>query len=113
MNDLALIAIAASALTAAVLLVAFHVYSGARRRQLARVRAQRDAARTEARRLRADRVQPFAAHAARAVALTEPIPYRLASPTAYMPVLEGDNPAVREYASLADAIRPFRRGAVA
>jgi hypothetical protein len=104
-NDLALIATAASALTAAASLVVFHLYSGGRRRQLARVRGQRDTARAEARRLRADRVQPFADHAARAVALTEPIPYTVADRTAYLPVFDGDNPNVREYAEMAAAIR--------
>lgn len=90
MNDLALIAIAASAVTAAVLLALFHVYGRSRRRQLARVREQRDAARAEARRLRADRVEPFAAHTAAAVALTEPIPYLPTDRTAYLPAFEGD-----------------------
>lgn len=111
MNDLAFIVIATAALTAAVCLVVFHVYLGSRRRQLARVREQRDTARAEARRLRADRVQPFADHAARAVALTEPIPYALADPTTYLPAFEGDNPAVSEYAALRDAARQVRQGA--
>ncbi len=88
--DIALVATAASALAAAVSIVIAHLAGRSRRRQLARVREQRDIARAEARRLRADRVVPFAEHAAKATALTEPVPYRLADPTAYLPAFEGD-----------------------
>ena len=77
-TDLALIVIAAVATTAAVLLVAFHFYLGSRRRQLNRVREQRNRWYAEARTLRADRPavhRTLADHARTALALTEPIPY--------------------------------------
>jgi hypothetical protein len=112
-TDLALIIIATAAATVAVCLVVFHAYSVSRRRQLVRVREQRDAARAENRELRADRPavhRTLARHAAQAVALTEPIPYQLADPTQCMPVFDGDNPAVAEYAELARAARHIRQG---
>lgn len=110
--DNALIAIAASALTAAAMLVAFHFYLRSRRRQLDRVRAQRNRWCTEARTLRADRPavhRRLADHAAQAVALTEPIPYVLANPADYRPVWTSDGPAMQEYVQLRDASRRARR----
>ena len=107
-TDLALIVTAASALTAAAMLVAFHFYLRSRRRQLDRVRAQRNRWCVEARTLRADRPavnRRLAAHAAQAVALTEPIPFRVVERTSYLPVFDGDSPLVREYAETAAAIR--------
>lgn len=110
--DIASIAIAASALTAAAMLVAFHFYLRSRRRQLDRVRAQRNRWCAEARRLRADRPavhRTLADHARTAVAVTEPVPCQLADPTAYMPVWTSDGPAMREYVQLRDAARRARR----
>lgn len=107
-SDIVLIATAASALTAAAALVVFHLYLRSYRRQLVKVRAQRYRWYTEARNLRADRPavnRRLAAHAAQAVALTQPIPYTVVDPTAHLPVFDGDNPNVREYASTAAAIR--------
>ena len=91
-QDYALI-IAAVALTAAIMLVAFHLYLRSYRRTLALVRERRNYWYDEARRLRADRpavYRTLAAHARQAPALTEPIPYTLADRTAYLPAFEGD-----------------------
>lgn len=107
-TDLALIVIAAVAVTAAAMLVAFHFYLRSYRRTLAKVRESRNRWYDEARELRADRPavhRSLAEHATQATALTRPIPYVLADPTAYLPVFDGDNPAVREYASTAAAFR--------
>ena len=102
--DIAAIAIAAVALTAAACLVAFHFYLRSYRRTLALVRTQRQRWHHEARTLRADRPavhRTLAEHARTAVAVTEPIPYRLADPTAYLPAFDGDNTAVAEYRAAA------------
>lgn len=102
MTDLALIVIAAVATTVAVCLVAFHVYSGSRRRQLARVREQRNRWYAEARTLRADRPavhRTLAEHAAQA----DPISYTLVDRSAYLPAFEGDR--VADYVQLRDATR--------
>ena len=110
--DIVAVATASAALTAAVLLPLVHAYNAGRRRQLARVRAQRDAALAENRELRADRPavhRTLAEHARQAVAVTEPIPYRLADPTTYLPAFAGDNTAVTEYVQLRDASRRARR----
>jgi len=110
-QDYALI-IAAVALTAAIMLVAFHLYLRSYRRTLALVRERRNYWYDEARQLRADRPavhRTLAEHATQAVALTEPIPHRPADRTAYLPAFEGDNPAVTEYVQLRDASRQARR----
>jgi hypothetical protein len=110
--DIASIALAAVALTLAVCLVAFHFYLRSYRRTLAAVREQRGRWCAEARQLRADRPtvhRRLAEHAAQAVALTGPIPYQLADPTAYMPVWTSDGPAMQEYVQLRDASRRARR----
>jgi hypothetical protein len=110
-QDYALI-IAAVSLTAAAMLTAFHFYLRSYRRTLAQVRAQRNRWWREARTLRADRPavhRRFAEHARQATALTEPIPYQLADPTAYLPAFAGDNTAVTEYVQLRDASRQARR----
>jgi hypothetical protein len=110
--DIALIVIAAVALTLAAALVAFHLYLRSYRRTLAHVREQRNRWWREARRLRADRPavhRTLAAHARQAIALTEPIPYRLADRTEYLPVWTSDGPAMQEYVQLRDASRQARQ----
>lgn len=117
--DLALIVIAAAATTAAVLIPCWHLHVRSYRRALTHVRARLHAYRAEAVELRADRLaqaRTWLADTDQAVRVTEPVPYQLADPTAYLPVFTGDSPTVAEYASFADAIRPirpFRRGAAA
>lgn len=105
-TDLALIVIAAVASTAAVLITCWYLHAQSYKRTLTGVRAVRNAYRAEAQQLREERLTSrrltFVEHADTVVRdVDEPIPYDLA----YLPVFEGDNPAVREYASTAAAIR--------
>lgn len=109
--DLTYIAVAASAATAAVLITYYHLRQRSYERALRRVRAQRDAYRVEASELREERLTnrrlTFADHAAAAtrVAVDRPVAYTVADRAASMPVFEGDNPAIAEYASTAAALR--------
>lgn len=108
--DLALIVIAAATTTAAVLIPCWYLHVRSYRRTLTGVRAVRNAYRAEARQLREERLAnrrlSFVEHAdtATRVAADEPVAYTLADP-AYLPVFDGDNPAVAEYRSTAAALR--------
>ena len=82
-------AVAAAALTAAVLITLWAVHARTYRRTLARVRARRDAYRAEVRQLREERAEArWARHVAEAA--EPPIDYTLADRTAYLPAFEGD-----------------------
>lgn len=108
MTDTVLIATAAAALTAAALITLWAAHARTYRRTLARVRARRDAYRAEVRQLREERAEArWAAHVADHTRADEPIDYTLADPG--LPVFEGDNPAVGEYAQLARAARQIRQ----